>query len=82
MTAQNIMSPNGRLYARFGRASASPNLAERSERMRAERSPTSPKFPSEECVQAGYVHVRIVFINLMHAERPEGEAWPRKSLSP
>jgi hypothetical protein len=35
------IAPNGRQYARFGRASASPNLAEWSERMRAERGPMS-----------------------------------------
>src|SRR5208283_6071892 len=54
------------------------NVAERSERMRAKRSPTSPRIKSEERGWACYVHVRIVQNNHLHAERPEGEEWACK----
>jgi hypothetical protein len=83
MTAHNNMSPNGPLYTRFGRASASPNLAEWSERMRAERGPMSTQILGFQIIvrrapyrllAAGFgphFHKSILFLC---AERPEGKA--------
>ena len=57
MTAPNIMSPNGSLPARFGRALASPNLAEAEREKRVARpdEPANTRIPIQRAKSAGRV---------------------------